>query len=186
MSQGISGQTIKAEEHSHASIADLSEARSYLTKLAGWISERNIPFLVISIGMIVMLLWAGAYKLTAPGAEGIAPLVEHSPLIWWHFALFGPYVGSDIIGLTEWTAAILMLAGYLRPKAGIAGGLIGTLMFFITSTMLISTPGSTTSVHGIRYMSFVGLFLYKDVISLGACLYLITYFGRKAIIRENS
>jgi len=28
-----------------------------------------------------MLLWAGAYKMTAPGADGITPLVSHSPVI---------------------------------------------------------------------------------------------------------
>ena len=69
-------------------------------------SDRNLPFLITSIGMIVMLLWAGSYKMTAPGAEGIVPLVANSPLIWWHFKLFGPYIGSDIIGTTEITAAI--------------------------------------------------------------------------------
>ncbi len=33
------------------------EAKSSLTKLAAWISDRNVPFLVTSIGMVVMLLW---------------------------------------------------------------------------------------------------------------------------------
>lgn len=158
-----------------------------LTKVAAWINDRNIAFLVMSIGMIVMLLWAGSYKMTAPGAEGIVPLVSNSPLIWWHFKLFGPYVGSDIIGMTEITAAIFMIAGYLKPAAGIVGGLITTLMFFITSTMVISTPGAIISVpgiHGMRYMSFIGLFLFKDVISLGASFYLISYFGRKASARR--
>ena len=162
------------------------QANSRLTKLAAWIDERNFPFLVTSIGMIVMLLWAGAYKMTAPGAEGIVPLVSNSPLISWHFKVFGPYIGSDLIGLTEWIAAILFLAGYLRPKAGIVGGFIATLMFFITSTMIMTTPGTTTVVHGMRYMSFLGLFLFKDVISLGASLYLISYFGKRAIQSENT
>ena len=165
------------------------DARSSLTKFAAWINDRNVPFLVTSLGMIVMLLWAGSYKLTAPGAEGIVPLVSNSPLIWWHFKLFGPYVGSDIIGLTEITAAILIITGYFRPKVGILGGLITTLMFFITSTMVISTPGAIIAVHGIkymRYMSFVGLFLFKDVISLGVSFYLVSYFGRKAILAEGS
>ena len=120
--------------------------------------------------MIVMLLWAGSYKMTAPGAEGIIPLVANSPLIFWHFEVFGPYLGSDIIGLTEWAAAILILIGYFRPIAGIVGGLIATVMFFTTSTMLITTPGAIIDVPGIsymRYMSFLGLFLFKDVISLG-------------------
>jgi uncharacterized membrane protein YkgB len=161
------------------------QSRSNLTRLAAWVGDRHLPFLVLSIGMIVMLLWAGAYKMTAPGAEGIIPLVSNSPLIWWHFKIFGPYIGSDIIGSTEVLAAILFIVGYSRPKAGVIGGLLTVLMFSTTSTMLLSTPGTTIAVHGMRYMSFLGLFLYKDVISLGASLYLISYFGRRAILEEN-
>jgi reactive chlorine resistance protein C len=160
-------------------------AKGTLTRLAAWIGGHHVPFLVASIGMIVMLLWAGSYKLTSPGAEGIIPLVSNSPLTSWHFKLFGPYIGSDIIGLTEIIGALLIAAGYFRPKAGIIGGLITTVMFFTTSTMLLTTPGATIAVHGIRYMSFLGLFLYKDVISLGVSLYLIGHFGNKATLLEN-
>ena len=38
----------------------------------------------------------------------------------------------------------------------------------------------------MRYMSFLGLFLFKDLISLGASFYLISYFGKKAILSEKS
>ncbi len=182
----MSGQAGNAEKQDVVSSAGLSgEAKSNLTKLAAWISDRNIAYLISSIGMIVMLLWAGAYKMTAPGAEGIVPLVSNSPLISWQFKLFGPYVGSDLIGLTEWIAAALFAVGYLKPKAGIVGGFVATLMFFTTSTMIITTQGTTSVVHGMRYMSFLGLFLFKDVISLGTSLYLISYFGREAILSEN-
>ena len=37
----------------------------------------------------------------------------------------------------------------------------------------------------MKYMSFLGLFLFKDVISLGASINLISYFGRKAVVSEN-
>src|ERR1700755_2540511 len=148
MSLVLSGQAINAEKQ------DVSKnAKSILTKLAAWINERDVPFLVTSIGMIVMLLWAGSYKMTAPGAEGIVPLVSNSPLISWHFKLFGPYIGSDIIGLTEITAAILIIAGYVRPRAGIIGGLVVAFMSFITSTMVFTTPSAIISVpgtHGMR------------------------------------
>lgn len=177
---------IRSEESMNQASADLSrEARSSLTKCAAWISDHNIAFFVLSIGMVVMLFWAGSYKLTAPGAEGIVPLVSNSPLISWHFKLFGPYMGSDLIGLTEFSAAALIIAGYFKPKAGIIGGFITTVMFFTTSTMLVTTPGTTISIHGIRYMNLLGLFLFKDVISLGASFYLISYFGKKAILSEN-
>ena len=160
-------------------------ANDPLTKLASWVIDRNIPFLIISIAMIVMLLWAGSYKMTNPGAEGIVPLVSNSPLISWHFKLFGPYIGSDIIGLTEITAALLFITGYFKPKAGIIGGMIAILMFFITSTMVITTPQAIVPVNGIGYMSFLGLFLFKDLISLGAAFYLVSYFGKKAMLSNN-
>jgi uncharacterized membrane protein YkgB len=156
-----------------------------MKKLAIWITNHNIPFLITSIGMIVMLLWAGSYKMTIPGAEGIIPLVSNSPLISWHFKVFGPYIGSDLIGLTEIIAALLIIAGYFKPQAGIVGGLIATVMFFITSTMVITTPGAIVPVNGIGYMSFLGLFLFKDIISLGVSFYLISYFGQKTILSEN-
>ncbi|HSU33456.1 MAG TPA: DUF417 family protein [Bryobacteraceae bacterium] len=170
---------------SQANTGNGLQAKSVLTKIAAVVADRNIPFLVCSIGMIVMLLWAGKFKMTAPGAEGILPLVTHSPLISWQFKIFGPYLGSDIIGATEWTAAILLIIGYFKPKAGILGGMILVGMFFTTSTMLITTPDDTVVVHGIHYMNNLGLFLFKDIISFGVAFYLISYYGRKAIMAEN-
>jgi uncharacterized membrane protein YkgB len=96
---------------------------------------------------------------------------------------------SNRSGTTEIVAAILIITGYTQPKAGIIGGLIASLMFFMTSTMFLTTPGTIIAVSGIsymRYMSFLGLFLFKDIISFGASLYLISYFGKKAILRETN
>ncbi|HTH54107.1 MAG TPA: DUF417 family protein [Edaphobacter sp.] len=160
-------------------------AKSVLTKIASFVTSRNIPFLICSIGMIVMLLWAGKFKMTDAGSEGIIPLVMNSPFMSWNYKIFGPHVGGDIIGLTEWTAAVLLIVGYFKPKAGIVGAIILVGMFFTTSTMLITTPDDTVVVNGIHYMNNLGLFLFKDIISLGAAFYLISYFGRKAMIAEN-
>jgi uncharacterized membrane protein YkgB len=170
---------------SQANTGNKLHAKSVLTKIAALVADRNIPFLVCSIGMIVMLLWAGKFKMTAPGAEGIIPLVSNSPLTSWQFKVFGPYILGDMIGLTEWTAAILLIVGYFKPKAGILGGIILVGMFFTTSSMLITTPDDTIVVHGMHYMNNLGLFLFKDIISFGVAFYLITYYGRKAIIAEN-
>ena len=161
------------------------QAKSVLTKIAAVVADRNIPFLICSIGMIVMLLWAGKFKMTAPGAEGIVPLVSNSPLTSLQFKALGPYVLGDMIGATEWTAAILLIIGYFKPKAGILGGIILLVMFFTTSTMLITTPDDTIVVNGIHYMNNLGLFLFKDIISFGAALCLISYYGRRAIVAEN-
>lgn len=174
-----------ASEQLQRSDALSPAARSLATKFAAAIADRHVSFWVTSIGMIIMLLWAGSYKMTVPGAEGIIPLVSNSPLISWHFKVFGPYIGADIIGATEWLAAVLLTIGYFKPRAGILGGCVAVMMFFITSTMFATTPGTIISINGMRYMSLVGLFLFKDIISLGVAFYLISYFGRKAIIAEN-
>jgi len=65
---------------SQANTGNKLQPKSVLTKIAAFVADRNIPFLVCSIGMIVMLLWAGKFKMTAAGAEGIIPLVSNSPL----------------------------------------------------------------------------------------------------------
>ena len=153
--------------------------KSAAFKLATWAGKNNIAFYILSAGMIVMLLWAGAFKMTTPGANGIVPLVTNSPLISWHFKLFGTYLGADLIGLTEISSAVLLIGGFFNPVSGIIGGAIGVVIFFITSTMVLSTPGAITHVHGISYMSDLGLFLFKDIISLGANFYFISYYGKK-------
>lgn len=160
--------------------------KTTLTKIAAWITTKNVPFLIIAIGMIVMLFWAGAFKMTAPGAEGILPLVSNSPFISWDYKIFGPYIGSDLIGLTEWIAGVFILTGFFKPRAGIIGGIIAVVIFFTTSTMLLTTPGDIIQVKGMGYMNNLGLFLYKDIINLGASFYLISYFGKKAAVTENA
>ena len=92
---------------SQANTDNKLQAKSVLTKIAAFVADRNIPFLVCSIGMIVMLLWAGKFKMTALGAEGIIPLVSNSPLTSWQLKVLGPYILGDMIGATEWTAVIL-------------------------------------------------------------------------------
>ncbi|MET7257828.1 DUF417 family protein [Dyadobacter fermentans] len=156
-----------------------------LVKLAAKIEQLDLPFRVMLTAMTVMLLWAGAYKMTDPGSEGIEVLVNNSPLISWHFQLFGVHTGGDLIGLTEIVAALLMLTGLFRPQAGIVGGGIAVMMFFVTSTMLITTPDAITHVNGVGYMSFLGLFLYKDLLALGVSLYLITRFGHRAAMQKG-
>ncbi len=177
---------MRNSEISAANQTSYKTGPNVIIKFSSWVTNRNLPFIVISAGMVIMLLWAGSYKMTAPGAEGIVPLVNNSPLISWHFKLFGVYHGSDLIGLTEVIAAIFIIIGMFKPQAGVIGGAIAAVMFFITSTMLITTPGALTNVNGINYMSFLGLFLFKDVLNLGSSLYLISKFGHKAIVAAHN
>jgi uncharacterized membrane protein YkgB len=159
--------------------------KSAFLRYTNWVDRYNLGVNVCRIAFVVMLLWAGAFKLTVPGADGIVPLVTTSPLISWLFSVFGRYAGADIIGITEITAAVLIIAGSYIPKAGMAGSLIATVMFIVTGTMVITAPDSIIAVKGVGYLSFIGLFLFKDLISLGVSFYLLSYFRQKAISAEN-
>jgi hypothetical protein len=55
----------------------------------------------------------------------------------------------------------------------------------LTQRIQIRSFLTVYAVPGMRYMSFLGLFLFQDVISLGVSFYLISYFGRKATPVEN-
>ncbi|MBB4801734.1 DUF417 family protein [Flavobacterium aquidurense] len=159
--------------------------QSKLLNQTAFIEAKNLPFKAGVATLAIMLLWAGTYKMTAPGAEGIIPLVENSPLISWHFKLFGPYIGSDLIGVTEWVGAILILIGLKKPKIGIFGTFVTMLMFFVTGSMLITTPETIVNVNGIGYMTFLGLFLFKDLIGFSLSLFILQTFRKKAIAEES-
>lgn len=63
-----------------------------------------------------MLLWGG-FKFTALEAEGIRPLIEHSPLLRWLYPGLGVRGASALIGVVELTAALITAPAVL----GIAG-----------------------------------------------------------------
>jgi reactive chlorine resistance protein C len=157
-----------------------------LIRYTAWVDKHDLGFKVTRLAYVAMLLWAGAFKLTVPGADGIVPLVETSPLIGWLFKLFGRYVGSDIIGASEISSAILIILGSRIPKAGMAGSFIATVIFAVTSTMVITAPGSIVMVKGIGYLSFMGLFLFKDLIALGVSFFFLSHFLKNWQKTESS
>jgi len=159
----------------------LSVKRSFFLRSTDWVDRYDLGFRVCRTALVVMLLWAGTYKLTVPGADGIVPLISTSPFISWMYRLYAQYITSDFIGITEITSAILMIIGSFRPVAGIVGSLVATMIFFVTSTMVITAPGAVINVKGMGYLSFTGLFLFKDIISLGVSFYLLGHFRQKLV-----
>jgi uncharacterized membrane protein YkgB len=172
-SKASSGRALAGSRETTSSVA--------FVRYTEWVDRYNLGFNVCRAAFVVMLLWAGAYKLTRPGADGIVPLVSTSPLISWMFTLLGRYAGADVIGITEICSAILIIIGRFKPQAGMAGSLLATIIFTVTGTMVITAPDAIITVKGMAYMSFIGLFLFKDVVSLGVSFYLLSYFRQKAI-----
>ena len=116
-------------------------------------------------GLIVLLLMWGAFKFTAFEAEGIRPLIENSPLLSWMYPVFGVRGASEVIGVVEISAALLMATRPWAPRLSTVGSLIAAGTFLVTLSFLVTTPGA------LAPDSPFGGFLMKDILLLGAALF---------------
>jgi uncharacterized membrane protein YkgB len=119
---------------------------------------------VLRYGLVALLLLWGSFKFAEFEAEGIRPLVEHSPILSWVYPLLGVRGGAGAIGVIEITAALLIALRRWRPDLSALGGLLAAGTFVVTLSFLVSTPGVLAPTNPF------GGFLLKDVILLGAAL----------------
>lgn len=129
---------------------------------------QRIGEFLLRYGLVLVLGWIGAMKFTGYEAAGIQPLVETSPLMSWMYKLFSLQTTSNIIGVAEITAAILIAIRPLSARLSAVGSVLGILTFLATLTFLFSLPGWEKSLGGFPALSGSGGFLLKDVVLLGA------------------
>lgn len=119
--------------------------------------------------LVLVLLWIGAMKFTAYEAGAIQPLVANSPLMSWLYAVFSVQATSNLIGVAEIAAGVLIA---LRPWSAVAaagGSLMAIATFTVTLSFLFSTPGWEPSLGGFPALSVApGQFILKDAVLLGA------------------
>jgi uncharacterized membrane protein YkgB len=119
---------------------------------------------VLRYGLVALLLLWGSFKFASFEAEGIRPLIEHSPLLSWLYPLLGVRGASAVIGVVEIAAAVLMCVRRWRPDLSAVGSLLATGIFLVTLSFLVSTPGVFEPTNPF------GGFLMKDIILLGAAV----------------
>lgn len=156
-----------------------------LLKLAKWLDEKNVAFIVSSFGIAIILLWIGAFKFTPTESNDIAGLIKNSPLMSWMYHIFSITTTSAIIGVLEITAALAILAGNFSPRVGFWGSILCVVIFFVTSTFFLTTPDTVAKVDGVWAPSGTGSFLIKDISILGASLFLLSHFGKKTFANGN-
>lgn len=120
-----------------------------------------------------VLGWIGAMKFTAYEAGAIEGLVASSPLTGWLYAVFSVQAASNLIGTVEITTALLLAAGAKYPRAALLGALGALMTFLVTVSFLFTAPVTEPSLGGFPALSVVpGQFLLKDVVLLGAAIFL--------------
>jgi len=132
----------------------------------------NIGANVIRYGLVVILLSVGALKFTAYEAEGIQGLVANSPFMSWAYSVFSVRSFAALLGLVEITLGILIATRPIAPKVSAIGSIGAIIMFLITLSFLLSTPGVWQAGYGFPFPSpFPGQFLLKDIVLLGAAIW---------------
>jgi len=132
---------------------------------------RRVGEFLIRYGLVLVLGWIGAMKFTAYEAAGIKALVETSPFMSWMYKVFSLQATSNIIGVAEITAAVLIAIRPLSAKLSAVGSVLAVFTFLATLTFLFSLPGWEKSLGGFPALSGSGGFLLKDTVLLGAALF---------------
>ena len=127
---------------------------------------------VLRYGLVAILLWVGLLKFTAYEAEGIKPLVANSPLMAWALHALGLKTLSAVIGITEIVLGVMIALRSFAPKVSAYGSMGAIVMFLITLSFTLTTPGTWQPDYGFPYPSpMPGQFLAKDIILLGAAFW---------------
>ena len=127
---------------------------------------------LIRYALVAVLLWVGMLKFTAYEAEAIKPLVENSPILSWVYGVMSVQTFSMVLGVTEILLGILIAARPFSPKASALGSFGAIIMFLITLTFLLSTPGVWQPEYGFPSLSpMPGQFIAKDVLFLSAAVW---------------
>jgi uncharacterized membrane protein YkgB len=110
-------------------------------------------------------------KFTAGEAQGIQPLVANSPLMFWLYRIFSVQAVSNIIGVIEIIVALLIAVRPISPGLSFIGSIGAIIIFVITVSFLLSTPGALQFLHGFPLLGDAGQFLIKDLVLLGASIW---------------
>jgi reactive chlorine resistance protein C len=121
-------------------------------------------------GLMLCLLFIGLAKFTPEEAQGIQPLIAHSPLMAWMYSVWSLQGVSNVIGTIELVLAVLLVLGIWSVRASLFAGVGCTITLVLTVSFIFSTPGALVFVHGLPALGGTGQFLIKDVVLLGASI----------------
>jgi len=125
---------------------------------------------LLRYGLVVLIVWFGAFKFTETEAKAIEPLISNSPFLSWLYDLTGSRQVSRLIGGSEILIASLIALRPLSAFLSALGSLGAVGMFLTTLSFLVTTPGMWIWIEGFPLPSQAGAFIVKDVFLLGAAL----------------
>jgi uncharacterized membrane protein YkgB len=133
----------------------------------------DLDYHLVRASMVIMFLFFGYQKWWAYEAKVLIPFIEHGPLIWWMYPVFGVRGASWFLGVAEWTFGALIFAGYWNKRLGVLGALGSVATFVGTVTIIPFMPNGWDPAAGFPAMAGNVPFLMKDVVLLAVSIYLL-------------
>lgn len=112
------------------------------------------------IPVFIVLAWIGGMKFTELEAKGIEDLVANSPLMFWLYLLFDVQTTSDLIGVYDIIALLILGLGLKYSALLVPGIIMSGAVFVVTQTFLFTTPGAFSAD---TIITGTGQFLIKDL-----------------------
>src|ERR1700759_5662139 len=106
------------------------------------ILESDLDYHIMRASMVLIFLSFGYQKWWAYEAERLVPVIHNGPLIWWLYQVFRHQGARWFLGASEWSFAMLLLAGFWEKRLGVLGALGSTAPFVGTVTIIPFLPDS--------------------------------------------
>lgn len=119
---------------------------------------------VLRYSLVFFFIAFGLYKFTPQEATAVAPLMAHSPVLFWAGPLLGERGASNMIGVIEVALGVLIALRRFAPTLSAIGSLGTALALLVTLSFLFTTPG-------LDPQSSDAGFLLKDLTLLGAAFW---------------
>jgi uncharacterized membrane protein YkgB len=121
-------------------------------------------------GVVLPLFLIGILKFTQVEIDALKPLIAGTPWLAWLYPALGEAGASYLLGIVEILAALLLAISPWSYRSGVAGGILGAVTFFTTSSLLIALPVWEAASGGFPWLNGLGSFLVKDIALLGIAL----------------
>ena len=146
--------------------------RVNMAEQSDWgLTLENVGANIIRYALVLILLWIGLIKFTVYEAEAIQGLIANSPLMSWMFSVMSVRTASALVGTIEIVSALLIATRPFAPKLSAIGSFGAILVFLITLTFILTTPGVWQAGYGFPFPSMTGAFLMKDLALLGIAVW---------------
>lgn len=136
-------------------------------------------------GLVAILLLIGGLKFTPAEAQGIQPLVSHSPLMAWMYSFLSIQAVSTLIGIIEIAVAFLIALRPVSPRSSFVGSAGAIITFLITLSFLFTTPGAFEPGYWYPRLGGAGQFLIKDLALLGVSIWTAAEAFKAASIQDK-